>query len=231
MIRLIFILLLIAPSSLYALDYKDVMNAVGRIQVTRGNTSEVGTGTIFETDDKYVYMITAGHVVENHKGATNTVAFNNEGEFTNSYPFEVVDFMHPKSGKYAGSHNDLGILRIKREDFRHPIPTPIPLASANYLDPIRLEGESLFTMGCPNGGWMTGLIVRVHKQTNYVLYTKPLAKTGRSGSALVKDFKIVGIISGNVDEDSNGTSDYCTSPNFHRIHRWLETKKLEERKE
>jgi hypothetical protein len=217
------IVFLSCVTSYAELTYKDMMFATARLNIKRPNLSEVGTGTVYKYDSEYMYLITAGHVIENHKGAINTLAFNRGGEFTRSYKFEVIKYLHPKDSKYAGSHNDIGLLKVALSEIDYR-PKAIPLAEhLTGFGASVSSGDILFTCGCPSGGWPTALFLKCTavKYENQLIEFLPLPKTGRSGSAIFKDFQIVGIISGfkhkSKEDESKGVA-----PSFYRIRDWME---------
>ncbi|MCI1960074.1 MAG: trypsin-like peptidase domain-containing protein [Clostridia bacterium] len=144
-----------------------------------------GSGVIFNQDDKYVYIVTNNHVVEN----ANTIKVSVTG--TESIDASVVG---------TDSSNDLAVIKALKSDFN----TKVKYSVAKFGDSDKLRvGESVIAIGnaLGEGKSATGGMVSVlnkslnldGKELNVIQTSSPI-NPGNSGGALVNyDGEVIGI--------------------------------------
>jgi len=149
----------------------------------------IGSGTVFNIDDEYVWILSAGHVVE---GSTVVLAeFWRSGSPSFFMNAEVVWYMlHPSPCE------DLSILRVLKSKFSElgqPLPYVMPLASPKFK--IRVDTR-VMSMGCEQGYSPTMIIGFVKRVDENIFYMVPDTMYGRSGSAVLDETgtRIIGVV-------------------------------------
>jgi hypothetical protein len=145
--------------------------------VSAGNDSvlNIGSGTCVKEDDKYFYILTNGHVVENYK--TVTVEFFKAGYKARGIRGEVI------WQRYAEKTDvDFAIIRVNKSDFGKYPPRVIPLAPKGYRI---VSGNYIAAVGCPSARWAQaweGHVLSIY--SDRIIFTPPPIG-GQSGSGIV----------------------------------------------
>jgi len=148
-----------------------------------------GTGCCFAVDDQYVYILTCRHVA----GRTKT--------------FEAEFWLHGRiTGKYKATTVkvltvDAAVLKIPVSAFKEgELPNAIPIGEKSPK-----KGSTIISVGCPGLSWQSLFEGHVKGSANMTPQYNggrtsftfvPPPKGGRSGSAILQDGKIVGILWG-----------------------------------
>lgn len=161
---------------------------------SKNSLASSGSGFIYKADDKYGYILTNNHVVEN---CTSVKVLNNEGIEVEATVLGTDVYL------------DLAVLRIDKEHV---------LKVATIGDSSTLEvGDTVFTVGSPNGksyiGTVTkGIISGLNRKVNVslsngyyimdVLQTDAAINPGNSGGPLVNiNGEVIGINSLKLVQD------------------------------
>ncbi|MHA2043199.1 MAG: S1 family peptidase [Candidatus Thorarchaeota archaeon] len=214
----------ILTSNIHAIDSKDVNQATCRI-------NNRGTGIVFAEDKTDLWIMTAGHVMVDNDNKLQKeffVHFYNEKEDDSDLwsvgvgvepkKFKAEPLWHVcnnkilyKKGKRVGialTTHDLGFIKVKKDQFgTYPIPKPIRLAPQG----TKLEvGQKIMSSGFPGGKEKKDIEGKVtSKKKDRFNYT-PGPIPGQSGSGIVTDDGIVGIViwylKTNVEKNKYGTA-------------------------
>ena len=149
-----------------------------------------GSGTCFKIDSDFVYVLTCSHVTGKTKNFT--VEFWIDGRVTKY-----------KGKLWKSLEVDASVVRVSIDQFKEgelPVAIPISLTPPDPSKPI-------VSVGSPGLGWQTlfeghitkypGGMVRLGAESFEFV---PPPKGGRSGSAIIQDRKIVGVLWGATDE-------------------------------
>ena len=167
----------------HKIECGDYLRATCRL---RGSGSG-GSGTCYKIDDKYVYVLTCRHVVGKTK---NFVAeFWIDGKITGKY-----------NGKVSVIFDvDAAVILFPVDSFKEgELPVAIPV-SASGPD----KDKPIISVGCPGLSWQSlfeGHITKMNKESKQSFEFIPPPKGGRSGSAILQDGKIVGVLWGATKE-------------------------------
>jgi len=176
---------------------KKVYDAVVVVQTYQyGTLYATGSGVVYKTDDKYGYIITNQHVIEN--GSSIKVTNNNK---------ESADATLLGSDQYI----DVAILRVDKS---------FVMATATIGDSTNTQiGDTVFAVGCPEGINYQGTVTRgILSNTNRevtvsltsggtyvmeVLQTDTAINSGNSGGPLCNiNGEVIGITSMKLIKDS-----------------------------
>jgi tetratricopeptide (TPR) repeat protein len=150
------------------------------------NNRKVGTGFIVQVHEDKIYIITVIHVVEGNP--TPTIEFLGNREFT-------AKILHTEAAN--NPEKGLVLLLLKNEDIAKEV-------SALYLSEKSLENfyvdlerreKVIFTYGFPRGGadWAYTQLIYSGQKGRELLFSGDI-KEGNSGAPLVKENKVIGII-------------------------------------
>jgi len=147
----------------------------------------VGTGILFHEDEKHVYILTAGHVVEGYK-TLHTLFFKT------GLPSPVMEVKVLLKKYKKDTIEDVAIVTVEKKAFgKYPIPKPIPLAAKG--EEVKAK-QRLISAGCPGGRWPNAFIgaAMIVGKDAYRFIPRPLK--GRSGSGVFDEdgTKILGVI-------------------------------------
>ena len=151
-----------------------------------------GSGTCYRIDGNFVYILTCKHVVDNTK--TFYAEFWIDGRITGSYKGEVIKVLDV----------DAAVIAIPVGAFKDnelPVAIPISLTPPDADKPI-------ISVGSPGLGWQTlfeGHITKYPGDSARLggrsFEFIPPPKGGRSGSGIIQDRKIVGILWGSTGKE------------------------------
>src|SRR5690606_20146679 len=141
----------------------------------QSNTHIKGTGVIFKKDGKNIYVLTAGHVVEDE--GTYYVQFFGQTYPSRPMAVEVLNKIYQEN-----TIDDLAVLKLdlKNWDEKYLVPPTIEIKENPGI-------KTVYTYGCPQGGWPTGYkgyLVDAPLNDIGATYFYPTPHKGRSGSGL-----------------------------------------------
>lgn len=162
-------------------------------RLTAGDGSR-GTGCVFEIGQGYVYILTAGHVVE--KSSTVACEFWHRGYQSAAVEGRVSQRANPAVA-------DAAIVVVEVAQLGGVLPSVVPLAPADYQV---AAGQPLVSVGCAGGAWSTGWKGHVLRLESDALRFVPPPAQGRSGSALFDEEgrHIVGIVEARTIDNQEG---------------------------
>jgi len=173
--------------------------------------SNVGSGVVFAEDKDSVWVMTAGHVVTDPKGKLDKkifVTFFTTGKQSHDMKAEKL-WLNYK----VKTTSDIAFLKVKKTEFKgYPVPEPIVIAPK---DTKLKSGQGIFSCGCPKAMWPTAFKGHVvgTKYDRFTFIPQPLG--GRSGSAVVTEDGIVGII---IWKTVGGKARYGTAISLAKIY-------------
>lgn len=143
-----------------------------------------GSGVIFDADADNYRVLTNAHVV-GRVGNRVRLEFEHSGYRSKPIAGRVV-----RSRIARGLSIDLAIVELPRSAFPGPMPV-VPLAEGAAKD-----GETVLTVGAQGGAAVSLQRGHIVKQTRGLIYYKPEALPGRSGSPLLNDkgTSVVGLV-------------------------------------
>ena len=164
-----------------------------------------GTGFDYKEDDSYYYLLTAGHLIGIKDGVSVTL-YHGGADWT--VPAELVYHTY-KEQKFLDSEDatkklhqgykefcqDVSVVRIEKKpiiDSGHGKMVIMPFALNYNAKPLTF----VWTYGCPDGNWPSGVKGRIIAKHNHLIEFQPKVIPGRSGSALY-DYRcenVIGIV-------------------------------------
>ncbi len=170
------------------------------VRVSAGNS--VGSGTFFFLDDSGNYYVLTNHHVAGEEGSRVGVEMWTQGQLQKRVPGVVV------LDAIDRGYTDVAVVKVAKESLGEYTPPIVPL----QIPGARVGTEQVVTSrGCPGGTWATlfcGRTFRADEQ-KMEFYMRPGG--GRSGSAIIQDEKIVGLLtwsSGKPGHESHGVDGY-----------------------
>ncbi|MGB7327698.1 MAG: trypsin-like peptidase domain-containing protein [Rubripirellula sp.] len=156
-------------------------------RISAGNAR--GSGVIFDADEDNYRVLTNAHVV-GRVGNRVRLEFEHSGYRS-----------RPIAGRVVRSHIarttsiDLAIVELPRSAFPGPMPV-VPLAVGDAQSNGLLDGETVLTVGAQGGAAVSLQRGHVVRQTRGLIYYKPEALPGRSGSPLFNDngSRVIGLV-------------------------------------
>ena len=146
-----------------------------------------GTGCVFLSDASYVVVLTNHHVIAGQKMVG--CEFWRQGYQSQSLTGQV----------YADDPLiDAAGIVIPTSAFGGHAPKAIPMGSASDAPPV---GATIESVGCANGSWQTGWRGHVIQYNGDVMHFLPIPADGRSGSAICRDGKIVGLLGARQEDN------------------------------
>ncbi|TWT69721.1 trypsin-like peptidase domain-containing protein [Crateriforma conspicua] len=144
-----------------------------------------GSGVIFDADEDNYHVLTNAHVV-GRVGNRVRLEFEHSGYRS-----------RPIAGRVVRSHIartasiDLAIVELPRSSFPGPIPV-VPLAEVGFKD----DSPTVLTCGAQGGAAVSLQRGHIVRQTRGLIYYKPEALPGRSGSPLFNDdgSRVIGLV-------------------------------------
>ncbi|MBB3210617.1 hypothetical protein FHS27_006465 [Rhodopirellula rubra] len=144
-----------------------------------------GSGVIFDADEDNYHVLTNAHVV-GRVGNRVSLEFEHSGYRS-----------RPIAGRVVRSHIarttsiDLAIVELPRSAFPGPMPV-VPLAEVGFKD----DSPTVLTCGAQGGAAVSLQRGHIVRQTRGLIYYKPEALPGRSGSPLFNDdgSRVIGLV-------------------------------------
>ncbi len=183
----------------------------------------IGTGTVFDQDAEYYYILTNDHVVDGGQYSV-TIEYTKSHRKSGRISAKVIGTKHTK-----GLTFDIAILRVLKSKIGKTLPV-IPIGSA--------KPSLLLTTGCQAGAIQSTQQCLVKERRNNLIYYNPTSLPGRSGSAMtdVEGKEILGLVawmtggSDSVGVAMSGASikDWCYSiVNANRVGDFVRVRELE----
>lgn len=164
-------------------------DAVCKVHIDNGGT---GSGCVFEHSQDTIFIITNAHVIEGHNGTAKCTFWKDGHE---SIPIDARVNAESKE-------IDTACLSIPAKSFGSCLPEVIPFARRGTKVP---EYTTIESIGCANGSWATRWRGHITGYTEDGRYTfLPVPANGRSGSAIIHNNQIVGIIQARRNDNSAG---------------------------
>jgi V8-like Glu-specific endopeptidase len=193
-------LLSLSTTSSYA-GILEAMQSVCRLQDLNGKDLGSGVAYYAGEESNYIYILTAGHVVEPLETNNCQCVFYSNGRQLAAIPAVVETKDYVKIEKYEKNMivKDLATLRVNKSKFKSPndYPKCIPLARPDIT--IRV-GDQIISCGCPGPhiplnypSTFNGYITEV---LDDAFYFQPNVIEGRSGSPVfnVSGERVIGIV-------------------------------------
>ena len=137
-----------------------------------------GSGVIFDSDADSYHVLTNAHVV-GRRGNRVEAEFEHSGYRSGRIAGRVV-----RSQIAPNSSLDLAIVELPRSAFPGPMPV-LPLAEVMPGAEGSADGDTVLTVGAQGGAAVSLQRGHVVRQTPGLIYYKPEALPGRSGSPLI----------------------------------------------
>ena len=194
---LLAVALLAAAVSCFAQQDAQPAKLLPEVRVMAGNS--VGTGTVFYIDkDNNAYVLTNHHVAGRRGNRCGIEWWGEDGRLRPTVPARVVESRIDNGGV------DVAFVMVAAADI--PGDTGfIPLA---LPDTLTQSGQVIISRGCPGGTWATEFRGHITESTRMRFNFFPRPGGGRSGSAMIRDGRIVGLLtwsSGRPGHESHGT--------------------------
>ncbi|QDT10916.1 trypsin-like peptidase domain-containing protein [Planctomycetes bacterium K23_9] len=144
-----------------------------------------GSGVIFDTDEDSYHVLTNAHVV-GRIGNRVSLEFEHSGYRSGRIPGRVV-----RSHNARNTSIDLAIVELPRSEFPGPMPV-VPLAGVGFKE----ETPTVLTCGAQGGAAVSLQRGHIVRRTRSLIYYKPEALPGRSGSPLFNESgsHIIGLV-------------------------------------
>jgi len=165
-------------------DRSDLMAAAVRIRVIENESTQVGSGTIIQSEPGHALILTCAHIMDragNDALIEVDVFSNDEGRI----------FL----GEIVGHHidSDVGLISIRPK-------TMLPFASIDFSTQDIATGDEVMSIGCNHGARPTPMHVSVRDVNLYVgadhLICEKAPKYGRSGGGLFdRGGRLIGVCS------------------------------------
>ena len=146
-----------------------------------------GSGVIFDADEDNYHVLTNAHVV-GRTGSRVRLEFEHSGYRSRPIAGRVV-----RSHIARNSSIDLAIVELPRSAFPGPMPV-VPLAEGDAQSNGLLDGETVLTVGAQGGAAVSLQRGHVVRRTRGLIYYKPEALPGRSGSPLYSTSKVPRVV-------------------------------------
>ncbi len=183
----------------------------------------IGTGTVFDEDAQYYYILTNDHVVDGGQHPV-TIEYTKRHKKSSRISAKVIGRKHTK-----GLTFDIAILRVLKSKVATTLPV-IPIGSA--------KPNLLLTTGCQAGAIQSTQQCLVKERRNNLIYYNPTSLPGRSGSSMtdVEGKEILGLVawmtggSNSVGVAMTGASirDWCYSiVSANRVGDFVRVRELE----
>ena len=175
-------------------------SATARLRTADGGT---GTGTAFEVSQGKVWLVTCAHVATGPMQAEWFYAGHQSG------PVPAAVVWRDARADVAVVSCDLATLGIE--------PPVIPMAPPAAAVPV---GDAVYTVGCARGAWATGVEGHaIGYDEERRLCFLPVPAQGRSGSAVIHDGRIVGVVSVQVGATDGRLTHGAAAPHhaFYRL--------------
>lgn len=192
MLKRLFLAVCLLLFSSYAFSY-EALEAVCKVHA--GNV--LGSGTCVDIYKDTVFVFTNYHVAGG-TGKNVTCQFYDHGHESIEIPGRVVWAAFERDGNV-----DQAMIALDLQNFGSYRPKVIQFGDPN----TELNtGDTILTVGCPEGKWPALVEGHIIKNSNGVYYIKPPVENGRSGSALIDDKTktIVGIITWRSGDNYTG---------------------------
>jgi len=165
--------ILIAPPA--RAELADCFAATVRVRCGGG----IGTGTVIDVQQGQAWILTNAHVASRLVGEPVTVEFWRDGQRVEGVEGRISwRLMDRHAEGLATRDMALVTVDLARLGWR---PHVIPLAPRGT--PL-VEGQQVYSVGCPEGGWPTGWSGHLTRTGGEVIDFWPPPAQGRSGSAL-----------------------------------------------
>ena len=144
-----------------------------------------GSGVIFDADEDSYHVLTNAHVV-GRTGNRVMMEFEHSGYRSGRIPGRVV-----RSHIARTTSIDLAIVELPRSSFPGPMPV-VPLAEAGRKE----ASPTVLTVGAQGGAAVSLQRGHIVRQTRGLIYYKPEALPGRSGSPLFNaaGSRVIGVV-------------------------------------
>lgn len=144
-----------------------------------------GSGVIFDCDEDSYHVLTNAHVV-GRVGNRVRLEFEHSGYRSGPIPGRVV-----RSHIARNTSIDLAIVELPRSAFPGPMPV-VPLAGVGFKD----ESPTVLTCGAQGGAAVSLQRGHIVRRTRGLIYYKPEALPGRSGSPLFNEdgSRVIGLV-------------------------------------
>lgn len=183
-----------------------IVESTVRVSVSGG----VGTGTVFNEDNDFYYILTNAHVVGNSR--TVGLEFTKNHFASPRYIGEVE-----KRSLLSGQAFDVAVVKIRKNTLPAHIKLPVMEIAGPDDKPRQLL---MVTCGCQAGEMPSVQLTATTKQDDRLIYYLPTSRPGRSGSALVdiEGNKIYGLVAWMTGQGRDAQGLAMTS---ERIRPWL----------
>jgi len=186
--NLIIFCLLLLPNSLFA-DFPNAIQSVCKMYNHKNEGR--GSAVAFREDEKYVWLLTAGHVVKDNPWLYAYFYINGKEQPAVVAKIHKINYNAEDTLANEMLH-DIAVMTIEKAWFKkQPIPPVIPIAYENAK-----KEDVIFSVGCPNMAWPCGFIGHIYNTTENIMSFYPNPEGGRSGSPIfdAKGEHIVGIV-------------------------------------
>lgn len=146
---------------------RECLDATCRVEVAGG----MGTGTVFDQDENYVYILTNAHVAQG-EGTPLRCVFVRDG-FA-----QVVNGTTRWSVMEGQRDCAVGVIPVR--EFNGAVPKPIPFDPAS----VPSRGQTVMSVGCAQGANPTAWLGHVQAVSDWSIDFYPPPHRGRSGSAV-----------------------------------------------
>lgn len=183
-----------------------IVESTVRVSVSGGT----GTGTVFNEDENFYYILTNAHVVGNSR--TVGLEFTKNHFASPRYVGEVE-----KRSLLSGQAFDVAVVKIAKSTLPAHIKLPVMEIAGPNDKPRQIL---LVTCGCQAGEMPSVQLTATTKQDDKVIYYLPTSRPGRSGSSLVdiEGNKIYGLVAWMTGQGRDAQGLAMTS---ERIRPWV----------
>ena len=183
-----------------------IVESTVRVSVSGG----VGTGTVFNEDEDFYYILTNAHVVGNSR--TVGLEFTKNHFASPRYVGEVE-----KRSLLSGQAFDVAVVKLRKSSIPSHIKLPIMEIAGPNDKPRQLL---MVTCGCQAGEMPSVQLTATTKQDDKLIYYLPTSRPGRSGSSLVdiEGNKIYGLVAWMTGQGRDSQGLAMTSD---RIRPWV----------
>jgi hypothetical protein len=172
----------------------DPAGATVRIRVDEPTHEAIGTGTIIDTHQGEVLVLTCGHLFRDTQGRTPILVETFFGGMPRTYQATLIDF--------RADETDIGLISFRADG-------PVPIARLMDHREMLREGDRVFSWGCDNGAKPSQRDSHITKLNRYLgapnveVMGKPVQ--GRSGGGLFNSKgELIGVCYAADDELNEG---------------------------